>query len=91
MAAGRNRLSRVANIRRIRKSKGARKLRRELGLDVKGGIFPSALSGIVFSAIQNEKFYILLGALPEYETSIRTRMEEILQERNPTLLDELMK
>ena len=91
MAAGRNRLSRVANIRRIRKSKGARKLRRELGLGVKGGIFPSALSGIVFSAIQNEKFYILLGILPEYETSIRTRMEEILQERNPTLLDELMK
>lgn len=52
---------------------------------------PFTVADIVFDAIRNEKFYILPGTLPEYETSIRTRMEEILQERNPALLEELLK
>ena len=58
---------------------------------VESGMSPSILANIVFDAIRKDKFYILPGTLPEYETSIRTRMEEILQKRNPKLLEELLK
>ena len=37
----------------------------------------------VFDAIRDEKFYILTH--PELKDDIRRRMEDILQERNPTL------
>jgi len=91
MDAERNRPSRVANVGKVVRSEGAQELRAEMDSGVEAGISPSTLADIVFDAIRNEKFYILPGTLPEYETSIRTRMEEILQERNPALLEELLK
>jgi hypothetical protein len=36
----------------------------------------------VFNAIRDEKFYILTH--PDMKEAIRTRMETILEERNPT-------
>ena len=91
MDAERNRPSRVVNVEEGVMSKGAQELREELDTGVETGMSPSTLADIVFDAIRKEKFYILPGTLPEYETSIRTRMEEILQERNPALLEELLK
>ena len=71
--------------------KEVEEFKEEVYLAVETGMSPSILADMVFDAIRNEKFYILPGTLPEYETSIRTRMEEILQEHNPSILDELMK
>lgn len=83
--AKRNRPSRVANVAEVVMSKEAQERREELDSSVEAGISPSTIADIVFDAIRKEKFYILPGTLPEYETEIRTRMEEILQERNPSL------
>jgi NAD(P)-dependent dehydrogenase (short-subunit alcohol dehydrogenase family) len=49
------------------------------------GMLPRQVADIVFSAIREKKFYIL----PNAETTkplIQTRMEDILQQRNPTTL-----
>jgi NAD(P)-dependent dehydrogenase (short-subunit alcohol dehydrogenase family) len=51
---------------------------------VEAGMPPHQVAGIVFQAIRDEKFYILTH--PELKESIRVRMEDILQERNPTYL-----
>jgi NAD(P)-dependent dehydrogenase (short-subunit alcohol dehydrogenase family) len=45
---------------------------------------PAQVADAVFQAIREERFYILTH--PEGKDWIRTRMEDILQERNPTLL-----
>jgi hypothetical protein len=37
----------------------------------------------VLQAIKDERFYVL--PLPEYKDAIRSRMEDILQERDPGL------
>jgi hypothetical protein len=44
---------------------------------------PAHVADAVFQAIREERFYILTH--PEGKEWIRTRMEDILQERNPTL------
>jgi NAD(P)-dependent dehydrogenase (short-subunit alcohol dehydrogenase family) len=44
---------------------------------------PAQVADAVFQAIHEERFYILTH--PEGKDWIRTRMEDILQERNPTL------
>lgn len=44
---------------------------------------PQQVADIVFAAIREEKFYILTH--PDWKVAIQTRMEDILQERNPTL------
>ena len=44
---------------------------------------PPEVADKVFDAIQDEKFYIITH--PEMKDRIRRRMEDILQERNPTL------
>ena len=49
---------------------------------VETGMFPTQLAGIVFSAIQEEKFYIF--SHPEYNPVIQQRMMDILQQRNPS-------
>ncbi len=46
-------------------------------------IDPPEVADKVFDAIRDEKFYILTH--PELKDRIRRRMEDILQERNPTL------
>jgi len=49
---------------------------------IETGIPPNQVADIVFAAIREEKFYILTH--PEYGAAIQLRMEDILQERNPT-------
>ena len=46
------------------------------------GMLPVQVADAVFQAIREERFYILTH--PEGKDWIRTRMEDILQERNPT-------
>lgn len=50
---------------------------------IQGGMPPQQAAGIVFEAIREERFYILTH--PEFKGAIQTRMEDILQERKPTL------
>jgi len=83
--AERNRPSRLSNVGEVVIRKEVQEFNEELDSGVEAGMSPSTLADIVFDAIRKEKFYILPGTLPEYETEIRTRMEEILQERNPSL------
>ena len=45
---------------------------------------PGQVADAIFQAIREERFYILTH--PEGKDWIRTRMEDILQERNPSLL-----
>ena len=49
------------------------------------GMPPAQVAEAVFQAIREERFYILTH--PEGKDWIRTRMEDILEERNPTLLE----
>lgn len=54
---------------------------------VKNGIAPENVAEIVFNAIREKKFYILPYFEP-FKPAIKTRMEDIVQERNPSKLDE---
>jgi len=47
------------------------------------GMPPQQVADIVFGAIREERFYILTH--PAWKGAIQIRMEDILQERNPTL------
>ena len=49
---------------------------------VAGGSDPAGISEAVITAIRDEKFYILPHA--EWKEQVRTRMEDILEERNPS-------
>ena len=49
---------------------------------IQEGISPQHAADVVFGAIREERFYIYP---PEVKDAIQTRMEDILQERNPTL------
>jgi NAD(P)-dependent dehydrogenase (short-subunit alcohol dehydrogenase family) len=49
---------------------------------VEAGMPTHQVADIVFQAIRDETFYILTH--PEWKEAIRVRMEDILQERNPT-------
>ena len=49
---------------------------------VQAGMPTHQVADIVFQAIRDETFYILTH--PEWKEAIRVRMEDILQERNPT-------
>ncbi len=51
---------------------------------MEAGMPPHQVADIVFQAIRDEKFYILTH--PELKEAIRVRMEDILQERHPTLI-----
>ena len=48
---------------------------------VQEGMSPQQVADHVFKAMRDEKFYILPH--PEYKPRVQTRMEDILQERNP--------
>jgi NAD(P)-dependent dehydrogenase (short-subunit alcohol dehydrogenase family) len=50
---------------------------------LRDGMPPWQVADIVFGAIREERFYILPH--PEWKGAIESRMEDILQERNPTL------
>jgi hypothetical protein len=49
------------------------------------GLPPSQVASQVFAAMRAGQFYILTH--PELKELVRQRMEDILLERNPTLLD----
>jgi NAD(P)-dependent dehydrogenase (short-subunit alcohol dehydrogenase family) len=49
---------------------------------VQTGTPPAQVADAVFMALREDKFYILTH--PEWKERVRTRMEDILQERNPT-------
>ena len=49
---------------------------------VPAGIPPVQVADAVFAALRKDQFYILTHA--DGKESVRTRMEDILQERNPT-------
>ncbi len=49
---------------------------------IASGSPPTAIAECVFDAIRAERFYVLPH--PEWKDQIRTRMEDILEERNPT-------
>jgi NAD(P)-dependent dehydrogenase (short-subunit alcohol dehydrogenase family) len=51
---------------------------------VQTGMPPPEVAGAVFEALREDQFYILTH--PEGKDAIRTRMEDILQERHPTPL-----
>lgn len=51
---------------------------------VQSGIAPEQVADAMFAAIENEQFYILTH--PETRAGVRLRMEDILQERLPTLM-----
>jgi NAD(P)-dependent dehydrogenase (short-subunit alcohol dehydrogenase family) len=48
---------------------------------IAAGTPPAGVAEKVFTAIQNEQFYIF--SHPEFLTAVRTRMETILEQRNP--------
>jgi NAD(P)-dependent dehydrogenase (short-subunit alcohol dehydrogenase family) len=49
---------------------------------VPAGMAPGQVAAAVFAALRKDQFYILTH--PEDKESVRTRMEDILQERNPS-------
>ena len=50
--------------------------------EIQGGIAPPNVADCVFQAIRDERFYIFTH--PELKPTIQIRMEDIMQERNPT-------
>jgi len=54
----------------------------EMRQALEAGMSPDHLAGFVFEAIREDKFYIL--SHPEFTPAIRTRMEDILEQRNPS-------
>ncbi|MGI8550719.1 MAG: hypothetical protein ACR2PL_08020, partial [Dehalococcoidia bacterium] len=46
------------------------------------GMAPATVADVVFEAIREEKFYILTH--PNIKQRVRSRLEDILEERNPS-------
>ncbi len=49
------------------------------------GMSPEQVADIVIKSIEEKKFYILPDAV-KFKSMIQTRMEDIVQERNPTTM-----
>jgi len=87
MEGERNRPIELQNpLRTTQKSSAAEQLENTLHQVVQAGMPPQQIANEVFKAIQEEKFYILTH-LPRYRDILQTRLEDILQGRNPTLPD----
>jgi len=65
-----------------KEGKGERRSHQEIRRAVETGMSPEMIAAKVFDAIKEEKFYIF--SHPESSRLIRLRMEDMLQERNPT-------
>jgi NAD(P)-dependent dehydrogenase (short-subunit alcohol dehydrogenase family) len=61
----------------------AEAVRQRIQQALREGMPPQQVADIVFGAIREERFYILTH--PTWKGAIQIRMEDILQERNPTL------
>ncbi len=67
----------------------AEAVRQRIQHAVQEGMPPQQVANIVFGAIREERFYILTH--PAWKSAIQIRMEDMLQERNPTLPESLTK
>jgi NAD(P)-dependent dehydrogenase (short-subunit alcohol dehydrogenase family) len=86
----RNRPSRLQNAPDGKESPPqAEAVRQRIQQAVREGMPPQQVADIVFGAIREERFYILTH--PTWKGAIQIRMEDILQERNPTLPESLTK
>jgi NAD(P)-dependent dehydrogenase (short-subunit alcohol dehydrogenase family) len=86
----RNRPARLQNAPDGEKpSPQAEAVRQRIQQAVREGMPPQQVADIVFAAIREERFYILTH--PAWKSAIQIRMEDILQERNPTLPESLTK
>jgi short-subunit dehydrogenase len=81
--AGRNRPAELQNeMDEETRRQRAEQTRQRLAYFNEHGMPPSQVAGIVFDAIREERFYILTH--PNIKERVRTRMEDIIAERNPT-------
>jgi NAD(P)-dependent dehydrogenase (short-subunit alcohol dehydrogenase family) len=80
MESARNRPGQVAPAGPLGPAHGARW--EALNRLVQAGMPPAQVADAVLAAVRKEQFYILTH--PEAKEYVRTRMEDILQERNPT-------
>ena len=78
--AARNRPAHLPAARPLRSEEEA--VRQATHRGVQAGLSPEYVAECVFRAIAADKFYILTH--PEAKAWVRTRMEDILEERNPT-------
>jgi NAD(P)-dependent dehydrogenase (short-subunit alcohol dehydrogenase family) len=62
----------------------ARSIQQAIEKAIKAGIPPKEVADCVFQAIERDDFYILTH--PEIKTSVQVRMEDIIQDRQPTSL-----
>jgi NAD(P)-dependent dehydrogenase (short-subunit alcohol dehydrogenase family) len=82
MDADRNRPTELQNIPGVGLMKPAALEMIKNGIQaVEAAMPPQEVAGLVFQAIRNEQFYILTH--PEANSEIQTRMENILNQRNP--------
>ena len=79
--AERNRPVELQNTKEITNPK-VEQLWQTVRQEVQNGLSPQQVADEVFNAIRAEKFYIIIP--PEEKHGIQKRMEDILQERNPT-------
>jgi NAD(P)-dependent dehydrogenase (short-subunit alcohol dehydrogenase family) len=83
MDAARNRPAELQNDQAERKvSPQEERIVQFIRQATQAGMPPPQVADIVFKAIRDETFYILPH--PQWKEAIRTRMEDILQERNPS-------
>jgi NAD(P)-dependent dehydrogenase (short-subunit alcohol dehydrogenase family) len=88
--AQRNRPARLQNAPDGKESPPqAEVVRQRIQQAVREGMPPQQVANIVFGAIREERFYILTH--PAWKSAIQIRMEDMLQERNPTLPESLTK
>jgi NAD(P)-dependent dehydrogenase (short-subunit alcohol dehydrogenase family) len=81
--AQRNRPASLQNLPDEQKSSSGEEAGQQfLQLAIQAGMSPWQVADITFGAIREERFYIYP---PEFKGGIQTRMEDILQERNPTM------
>jgi NAD(P)-dependent dehydrogenase (short-subunit alcohol dehydrogenase family) len=84
----RNRPARLQNTPDGEKpSPQAEAMRQRAQQALREGMPPQQVADMVFGAIREERFYILTH--PTWKGTIQIRMEDILQERNPTLPESL--
>ena len=80
--AERNRPTELQNEQPTEPSPEAEMSSQQLRMMIEAGMPPSQVADCVFEAVENDKFYILTHP-DEYRDMIKTRMENILNERNP--------
>ena len=78
----RNRPADMQNAEQKEETQAEQLLQMQIKQFLRDGLDPSVIGEAVYDAVKNNKFYILTH--PEFESAIQTRMEDILQKRNPS-------